>query len=135
LPSAVQSFVDRAGNLGVVLEAAPKSLQIRWRGPGDQSFALAGINEHGELRTPNVSSGADAIGHVELAHEYLEKIATLIGGEVRKTPHPTQWYVTQKGTKQYPSVTELLKRQDEWLTLIGEYTEKLRAALVDAGSV
>jgi hypothetical protein len=42
LPSAIQAFLDRADDIGVVLEAAPKSLQFRWRGPGDQSFALGG---------------------------------------------------------------------------------------------
>jgi hypothetical protein len=70
---------------------------------------------------------------LELAHEYLEKIATLIGGEVRKTASPAQWYVALR--KRQPDVMVLLNRQDEWLALIGEYTEKLRAALVEAGSV
>ena len=66
VPSAVQSFLDRAGDLGIVLEAATKSLQLRWRGPEDQSFALGGINENGDLLTQNVNWWPDSIGHVEL---------------------------------------------------------------------
>jgi hypothetical protein len=135
LPSAILSFVDRAADLGVVLDAAPKSLQIRWRGPGDLSFALGGITEPGELLTYNVGRVPNYIGHIELAHEYLQKIADLIGDEVRKTANPAEWYVALKGTKRYPSVMVLLTRQDEWLALIQEYTEKLGAALVEAGNV
>ena len=134
LPAAVQSFLDRADDLGVVLEAATKSLQFRWRGPEDQSFALGGINEHGDLLTNNVNWWPDSIGHIELAHEYLEKIADLIGAEVRKTANPAQWYLVLKGTKQYPSVMALLTRQDEWQAIIEDYIEKLRAALAEAGS-
>jgi hypothetical protein len=135
LPSAIQSFLDRAGDLGVVLDATAKSLHFRWPGPEDQSFALGGINEHGELVTYNVNWVPDFIGHIELAHEYLDKIAALIGGEVRKSVKPGRWHVTLKGTKQVPNAMVLLTRQDEWLALIGEYTEKLRAALIEAGNV
>jgi hypothetical protein len=135
LPSAIHSFVDRAADLGVALEAAPKSLQLRWRGPGDQIVPVGGISERGKLLTDNVSWGGHVVGRVDLAHEYLDKIAALIGGEVRKTAHPGQWYVALKGTKQVPNAMVLLICQDEWLALIGEYTEKLGAALVEAGSV
>jgi hypothetical protein len=134
LPSAIQSFLDRAGDLGVVLNAATKSLQFRWRGPGDRSFALGGINERGELLTNNVNWGADDIG-LEPAHVYLEKIAELIGGEVRKTANPGAWYVVSKGTKQQPMAMALLSRPDGWLEVIQKYTEKLSAALIEAGSV
>jgi hypothetical protein len=135
LPAAIQSFLDRAGDLGVVLEPAPKSLHFRWRGPEDQSFALGGIDEYGRLLTYNVGWMADYIGHLELAHEYLEKIAALVGGEVRKTPIPARWSVALKGTRQAPSVMALLTRQDQWQAVIEEYTAKLRAALIEAGGL
>jgi hypothetical protein len=134
LPPAIQSFLDCAGDLGVVLEAAPKSLQFRWRGPEDQTFALGGIDEHGDLLTYNVNWWPDSIGRVELAHKYLERIADLIGAEVRQTTNPAQWYVALKGTKQYPSAMALLTRQDQWQLLVAEYIEKLRVALVETGS-
>ena len=85
--------------------------------------------------TYNVNWWPDSIGHVELAHEYLEKIAALSGGEVRKTTNPAQWYVALKQTKRYPKVMALLTRQDEWQAAIEEYIEELRGALVEAGSV
>lgn len=130
LPEALQSFVDRAGDVGVVLEAATKSLQLRWRGPGDQSFALGGIGTAGELQTHNVNWTPDSIGHVELAHRYLERIASLIGAEVRRTNNPAQWYLTVKGTTQQPKVMALLVLPDEWLAAIEGYVEELRAAIV-----
>jgi hypothetical protein len=135
LPSAIESFADRAADLGVSLGTAPKSLQFRWRGPGDQTFAIGGIDERGDLLTYNVGWTADAIGHLELAHWYLEGIAGIIGGGVRQTRNPAQWYVVSKSPKGYPTVMLLLARQDEWLALIREYTEKLSAALLEAGNV
>jgi hypothetical protein len=133
LPSAIQSFVDRAADLGVVLDTAPKSLQFRWRGPDDLLFALGGIDERGELLTYNVGWVPNEIGRLELAHEYLQKIANLLGGDVRKTANSAQWYVTLR--KRQPPIMVLLKCQDEWLALIGEYTEKLTVALIEAGDV
>jgi hypothetical protein len=135
LPSAIQSFVDRGADLGVALDAASKSLQFRWRGPEDQFFVLGGIDQRGELQTYNVNWVPDFIGHIELAHEYLEKIAALLGGEVRKDLKPGRWHVVLKGTKQQPGAMALLTRQDEWLALIADYTEKLRTALIEAGNV
>jgi hypothetical protein len=132
LPAALQSFMDRAKNLGVVLEAATKSLQIRWQSPDDLSFALAGISERGELLTYNVNWVPDGIGHIELAHEYLEKIAALIGGEVRKTVKPANWHVALKGTVQNPMAITLIGRQEGWITIIEDYIARLETALLDA---
>jgi hypothetical protein len=132
LPHSLQSFIDRASELGVVLEAATKSLQIRWRGPDDRIFALGGINEIGELWTNNVNWMPNSIGHIELAHEYLEKIAKIVGGEVRKTAKPDQWYVSLSGTKQLPNVAALLAHQGEWLAVIESYTDRLKFAVIDA---
>ena len=129
LPDAVYSFVDKASEFGVVLEAAPKSLQIRWRGPDDTVFALAGINENGELLTYNINWRPDSLGHIDLSNHYLEQIAELVGGEVRKTSHPGQWYVVLKGTKQQPLMMTLLQHQAEWIAIIEDYTQKLMAVL------
>jgi len=68
----------------------------------DQSFALGRVNEEGELLTYNVGWMPNAIGHIELAHEYLERIADLIDGEVRKTANPGQWYVAFEGAPSAP---------------------------------
>ena len=87
------------------------------------------------MLTYNVGWAPDSVGHIELAHEYLQKLADLVGGEVRKTANPGQWYVALKGTKQQPSAMVLLTRQDEWRILIGEYIEKLTTALLEAGSL
>lgn len=40
LPAALQSFIDGGAEMGVTLEAAPKSLQIRWRGLGHKLIKL-----------------------------------------------------------------------------------------------
>lgn len=132
LPEALQSFVDRAGEIGVTLEAATKSLQLRWRGPGDQRFALGGIDARGELVTENVNWTPDSLGHIELAHEYQEQVASLIGAEVRRTKDPTAWYIVMPGTKLRPKASALLAHPDEWIAVIEWYAERLRAVTISA---
>src|SRR5688572_32108802 len=48
-----------------------------WRGPDDVEYPLAGITTDGELRTMLVNKYPDRIGQVEVAHEYLAKVAEL----------------------------------------------------------
>ena len=130
VPEALNRFLQKAGDLGVVDEMATKSLQLRWYGPEDQSFALGAIDNEGNLQTYNVGWSAGYIGHADLAHKYLEDIASLIGGKVRQTKKPTQWYVVSEGTT-LPKAMALLSRQDEWLNIIESYTEKLASAMSD----
>lgn len=60
------------------VEGAAKSLQVRWPGPDDVKYALAGITPEGKLKTRHVNWKADDIGVTDLAHEYLAKVASLV---------------------------------------------------------
>ncbi|GER04496.1 hypothetical protein JCM17846_21780 [Iodidimonas nitroreducens] len=131
LPAALQAFLDRAADQAVTLESASKSLQLRVRGPGDDLYALGGINEKGEWVSHNVNWYADSLGRIDLAHDYLEMIAGIIGGEVRKTPNPRNWYVVEKGTLNQPRAMALLAHPEAWLAAIEAYAERLMAACVD----
>ena len=110
------------------VEAAPKSLQVRWRGPDEVGYALAGITPEGKLKTRNVNWKPDDIGRVDLAHEYLGKVARLIGGKVRELENPRSWYVVEKAGK-FPDAIELLSRQDEWLEIVRWYMGELSKAI------
>jgi hypothetical protein len=72
---------------------------------------------------------ADGIGRIDLAHDYLEAVSGLLDGEVRKTRSPAQWYIVREGTT-LPEALELLNRDEEWLSLIQRYTERLSDALL-----
>lgn len=110
LPEALRRFLERGENLGIYLDAAAKSLQLRWRGPDDTVFAVGGINKRGELMTYNINWAPDSIGRIDLAHDYLERLAVLLGYEVRQA---RDWYVALPGSNSEPPAMALLQRPDE----------------------
>jgi hypothetical protein len=126
--SALRRFQDEAKELGVFIEPASKTLQLKWHGPDDVDYTLAGITPEGQLRTIRVSFKPDQVGKIDLAHTYLAKVAALIGSNVRHTKDPKGWYV--EGTKdRLPDAIELLSRSSEWLEIIRWYTEALNSAI------
>ena len=99
VPDALKRFLEDADELGVFVEPASKSLQVRWRGPDDVIYALGGIDQQGKLLTSSVVWNPSHIGKVDLAHEYLGRLASLVGGKVRRTPKPENWYVVERRQK------------------------------------
>ena len=125
---ALNTFREKATPLGVFVEPAPKTLQFRWRGPDDEDYWLGGITPNGELRTMQVNYKPYQIGKVDLAHEYLAKIATLMGKSVHRGAHPKGWRVLDEHA-QRPKAIELLSHPDEWLEIIRWYTNELSEAI------
>ena len=126
--AALKRFEAAAEELGVAVEAAPKSLQVRWRGPDEVDYALCGITPEGKLKTRSVNWKPDRIGKVDLAHEYLAKLASRVGGKVRETDNPKSWYVGGAKSK-FPDAIDLLSQQAEWLEIIRWYTGELSSAI------
>jgi hypothetical protein len=125
--AALDRFEETAKNLGVVVEPASKSLIVRWRGPDDADYNLGGLTPDGKLKTKMVNHRPATIGRIDLAHEYLVKVASLLGGKVRQTEKQTHWYVEGANTG-LPDAIDLLSRQEEWLDIIRWYTEELNTA-------
>ncbi len=126
--AALRQFEKAAEPLGVVVEAAPKSLQVRWRGPDDVDYGLGGIRPDGRLKTMSVNWKPSRLGKIDLSHAYLQRVAMLIGGKVRQTSDPIGWYV--EGAKsRLPDANDLLSRQDAWLEVIRWYTSELSSAI------
>lgn len=134
LPEALKTFLENAGELGVFVEPAAKSIQLRWRGPDDVVYALGGIDQHGKLLTDSVNWKPNQINEVDLSHEYLERLASLVGGTVRRTQSPTAWYVVRDGKRRgynesLPQAIDLLSRPNEWLETVRWYTGRLGSAI------
>jgi hypothetical protein len=126
--AALGRFEHEAEKLGVVVEAAQRSLQVRWIGPDDVAYALGGIRPDGELTTMTINYSPDRIGKVELAHEYLSRIAALMNKNVRRAEHPKGWRVVGDNNKRPPAI-DLLSRSNEWLEIIRWYTKELSSAI------
>jgi len=134
VPGALDRFLTNAEELGVHVEPATKSLQIRWRGPDEVIYGLGGIDENGRLLTNSVNWKPNKIGRVDLSHQYIDRLASLIGGQVRETKSPTEWYVVRDSQKtgyneSLPEAITILSRSTEWLEAIRWYTGELSSAI------
>lgn len=127
LVGALRTFLDRGAEIGVFAEPVRRSLMLRWIGPNGLAFALGGVTVDGELTTYSVNWTPDSIGRIDLGNEYLERLAALVGGQVRKTPKAYNWYVV-KGNKP-PRAVELVCNPVGWVAIVEDYTNKLREAL------
>jgi len=126
--AALDRFEEAAKKLGIVVEPASKSLQVRWRGPDDVDYNLGSLTPEGKLKTRMVNNRPDHIGRIDLSHEYLAKVASLLGSKVRQTEKVAGWYVEGAKTR-LPDAIDLLSRQEKWLDIIRWYTDELSAVI------
>ena len=126
LPERLRTFLTELEPLGVYTDVK-RGLSIRWRGPDDRSFHLGVVDRTGGVGTDYVNWSADSVGRVDLSHAYLDHLAPLVGGVVRRTPKQTGWWVSVDGA--YPQLDRLLDRAEDWKEAIVSYIESIRRAL------
>jgi hypothetical protein len=126
--SALNAFEARAKDLGVFIDAARASLHVRWQGPDGIDYSLGGITPKGQLRTNSVTFKPYLLGRVDLAHEYLARIATLMGKSVHQSAKPKGWRVDGDETN-LPDAIDLLSQPEKWLDVIRWYTAELTKAI------
>jgi hypothetical protein len=126
--SALTSFETSARNLGVFVDAAPASLHVRWQGPDGIDYSLGGVTSKGQLRTNSVTFKPYLLGRVDLAHEYLARIAALMGKSVHRSEKPKGWRV-DGGEANLPDAIDLLSQPQKWLSVIRWYTGELTKAI------
>lgn len=126
-PGALRAFLAMAEADGIFIEPAQKSIIVRCPGPDDRDLTLGAFDVTGRFQTYMVNWPPGALGCVDVAHDYLEELAALVGGKVRRTPKPVQWYVVTTGG-QVPEAMEFLRRPEEWLVAIRDFVEAMRKA-------
>lgn len=127
LPDRLRGFVDRLSEYGVFLEPASRSLVLRWPSQTGRKVNLGAITSKGELQTGYANWEPNALGRVDLGHAYQEAVARAVGGEVRKTPTPANWYVAKSGAA--PRLDQVLANEDEWRAAIAALIDGLREVL------
>jgi len=70
----------------------------------------------------------DQLGKVDLAHEYLAKVAALMEKQLRPGEHPKGWRIVGNDGQRPPAI-DLLSRSDKWLEIIRWYTSELSSAI------
>jgi hypothetical protein len=116
----LREFRAEAANIGVFLDPARKSASLKWESPQSKILSLGGIDIEGNFISYHVSWTPESLGKVALAHDYLAALSRIVGGSVRQTPSPGQWYVVKSGTTLPPAI-DLLQKKDEWLEAITTY--------------
>jgi hypothetical protein len=124
----VQKLIKR---LGDELNVYPKfgrgkkpSLNLK---SADETYNFASIQETGEVWFFGIVNKTEELGNKEIGYTYLKKLANLLGGYVDDTTQPFQWSVRKKGKKFY-SITDFLKHENDWVSIIAETLEKIRKA-------
>jgi hypothetical protein len=77
----------------------------------------------------SVNFKPDRLGKVDLAHEYLAKVAALMERKLLPGEHPKGWRVAGNDGKRRPAAIDLLSRSDKWLEIIRWYTSELSSAI------
>ena len=117
-------FAKQAEELDVFLNITANVAMLRWESQGGKRYSLGGVNIQGRITTYSVGWAPNEIGHVEIGHEYLQKLSKLVGGHVRETPRVEQWYVVISGTSLPPAV-QALNKSTEWLNIISEFQKQV----------
>lgn len=126
LPNRLRTFVERLSDIGVRLEAASRSLVIRWSDDAGRELNIGAVNERGAYLTDYCNWALDGLGRLDISHAYLEDVATIVGGSVRQTPKPTGWYAVLEGTT-HPPISMLLDRENDWASAIERFIDAYRS--------
>ena len=117
LPIELQTFLDKAKEVGLYVERGDNSLKLKFTSNGvELNFAVFKTN--GTLQNYRIASFTNRIGHPEIGENYLARLASLFeGGYVEKHPNRFLWTV-KRGANENVTIPECLAVQDEWLTII-----------------
>lgn len=125
-PSAVEllpGFIEKCKDLGFYMKFGDSSLMLHWDNSSDYNFNFATFRKDGKIHTNYFLEKTDRIGHREIGEQYLERLASLIDGEVIKSGNLWVWHV--KKNNDLPTISETLKKEEEWLELIQETVERI----------
>lgn len=119
LPDRLKQFLDRIEPFRVKPEFL-RSLILRWRASDGTPFNIGYITTEGDVWTDLICSRAEEWGVYQEAHNYLDRLAAAIGGEVRTIgSRPETSHVAFGGKA--PNVMYLLDHQDQWVDAIQQF--------------
>lgn len=129
LPPRLKAFLDELDTIAVYPEFR-KFMNLQWQSPSGTRFNLGGIDTEARFNGEYVNWGADAIGRLDLAHNYNEALAKLlpVGGHFRKTTKPTGWRVVAADGRS-PAVSDLLDIKEAWMQAMVDYISGLEQTL------
>jgi hypothetical protein len=110
--SALEHLIEGAGPLGVYPEFL-KSLNLKWDRPGGKAVNLGYIYRHTVSPSIWTDVATSAQAPRELAHSYVQDLATTWGCDVHTLPTSGNWTLYKSG--QPLRLSTVLDRLGEWL--------------------
>jgi hypothetical protein len=126
LPAILQSFIADIASIGVYPHTN-RSLNFKWRDESGREMNLGSVTSLGLYDTNWVNLPAAKIGRINLAHNFLRSLSSLIpGGEVKETKDEESWRVVLGGKT--PPVRLFLSNMQLWKDTMIDYIQKLSRA-------
>tara|TARA_R110000868_G_scaffold411694_2_gene707595 strand:+ start:4277 stop:5521 length:1245 start_codon:yes stop_codon:yes gene_type:complete len=123
----LQSFLDKVTTYGVRPEFKG-SLILRWHAVDGTKLNLGYISTSGEVWTDMTTTRCNELGILDLAQEYIRKLAEAINGGIREAAgDPDKIYVEYDG--RVPKVDLLMKNSDAWLAAIRDLATQVNQRL------
>ena len=123
LAAQLRAFLADISNLGIVPEFR-KSLVLRWGASPDFDASPGYIGKDGFVWLSSGWNSAKRLGRPQAGEDYLESVAKIVGGHVRR-PEKNWPDVTGPNGRQV-ELSELLKAPEKWKAAIAQLIEETK---------
>jgi hypothetical protein len=112
LPRKVRRFAASIAPLGVEADFRG-ALNLRWKPPAGPSINFGVVDRNGQIWTETVNAQAPR----DVAHRYIEELATAFGMQVGKGASGGAWQV--RDNDHAPRIEDVADKLDLWTAAIG----------------
>jgi hypothetical protein len=127
----LKAFTARLEAIGVSIEFGKSTMLFHWRPDEQGTWNLGAVTTSGDVWTDQINIRADRVGHLDLSHAYLNRLASFVPNtHVKEFPKQTSWFLAKKGGA-YVTIDQLLAHEDDWLAAIQEFIAAVTDALKD----
>lgn len=126
----LRALIANADELGLELEPGENSLKLKYY-VEDRSFNFIVFYTTNIVRNFGIAAATDDMGRPEIGLEYLDALASFFeDAYVRKgKAGPFHWTIRHRNGD-YVSIPEFLRKQDEWLALVGKTIKQIDSVLM-----
>ena len=117
LPDKVETWLRKCQEAGFRI-VIKRSIMIKATIPNFTEVNFGTLLTEGTLQTNYISESSERLGDPSIAAEYLDGVAQLLNGAVRRDVKSWGWRVEVYGS--LPNIADALAKGDEWIRLMKE---------------
>lgn len=122
LPAQLKAFVESLSPLGIQPEFG-RSLFLRWQGADGDILSAATVEPTGSVWLSKAASDARSVGRTEAGETYLQTVADLVGGSLRRSGSSVE---ARDAADKAIRISALMTHADKWRDAIATFVERLR---------